>query len=204
MDNNKSFWQRAAKAYSFLSKHHRKYKENFKALTEPLFPYLNKSMNALEIGCATGQLSHLIIDKVNHLTATDFSENMIEICKKENRSKIEFRLEDGSNLSFEDESFDAVIVSNVLHIVPNPDDIISEAKRVLKPEGIIFAPIFVHDTKFNLLVSKLFGFKVYQNRNEKEYLDFLEKSNLEVIFSKRIKGHPLDEFIVICKKREAL
>ncbi len=207
MDNNKKFWQRAAKFYSFFLRRNKLYQESFERFSQMLSPYLNADTNVLEIGCGIGQLSFLIGDRVKRYTATDFSEEMIKICQKNNTTSVVFQVEDGANLSFANGSFQCVIISNVLHIVPNAAQIVAEIKRVLSDDGIIFAPIFVDDAdnKFNFTVSlmKLFGFKTYQNTSKAEYIAFLEAANLEIIYSETIKSSPNDEFVVICKRKAA-
>ncbi len=207
MDNNKRFWQRAAKFYSIFLKNNKGYQTSFEKFIEILSPHLHKDMKALEIGCGIGQLSFLVADKVGSLIATDFSEEMIKICNKKNDADIVFKVEDGSDLSFRDKSFDIVFIANVLHIVPNPQDIINEIKRVLKDGGIIFAPVFIETAetskKFNLVIwiMERAGFKTYYNTSEKEYIYFLEKAGLEIIFKGIVKSQPEDEFVVICKKK---
>ena len=47
-------------------------------------------------------------------------------------------------LSYADRSFDAVIVSNALHIVPQPEKALAEIRRVLKDDGVLIAPTFTH------------------------------------------------------------
>ena len=48
-------------------------------------------------------------------------------------------------LPFEKNSFDVVIISNALHIIPNPEKVLSEIARVLKTGGLLIAPNFVHE-----------------------------------------------------------
>ena len=48
---------------------------------------------------------------------------------------------DGHNLPFGDEAFDAVILEAVLEHVLRPDDVVSEARRVLRPGGRIYAAV---------------------------------------------------------------
>ena len=43
------------------------------------------------------------------------------------------RLEDAAALSFADQTFDAVIISNALHIVSDPVKVLAGITRVLKP-----------------------------------------------------------------------
>ncbi len=204
MDNNKKFWQRAAKFYSLFLKNNKPYQDSFKKFSQLLAPYLNKNMRVLEIGCGIGQLSYLLADSVAHFVATDFSEEMIKVCNKQSKPNLTFKVEDGGNLSFDDDSFQCVIIANVLHIVPNANQIIGEVKRVLQDDGIIFAPIFIDTSqKFNLTVwfMERLGFKTYQNKSEPEYIAFLEAAGLEIIYQDTIKSAPNDEFVVICKKK---
>ena len=37
-----------------------------------------------------------------------------------------------------------VIVSNALHIVPQPEKALAEIRRVLKDDGVLIAPTFTH------------------------------------------------------------
>ncbi|MCR5024844.1 MAG: class I SAM-dependent methyltransferase [Lachnospiraceae bacterium] len=43
-----------------------------------------------------------------------------------------------------DASFDAVIISNALHIIPDPEKALSEINRVPKKDGILIAPNFIN------------------------------------------------------------
>ncbi len=201
MNKDKKFWNKVAKFYAkFMAKNNTIYYK----LSEILAEYLSANSDALEIGCGTGQLSFLIAENVKSLTATDFSDNMISICNHKNTAKnIIFQQEDGSSLSFADNSFDLVIAGNILHIVPNIDKVIAEVKRVVKPDGIIFAPTFVYDRKgFNVAIWFLekIGFKTYSKFSSEEYINYLKSKDLEIIYKGIIKAKPLDECVVLSKK----
>ena len=47
-------------------------------------------------------------------------------------------------LPYAEESFEVVIVSNALHIVPQPEKALAEIRRVLKNDGVLIAPTFTH------------------------------------------------------------
>ncbi len=202
MDNNKKFWNRAAKHYARVMSGH---KDIYGELNQIFADYLKESDNLLEIGCATGQLSYFLVEMVNRLTATDFSEEMIAICQANNtHNKITFKVEDASNLSFADNQFDAVVIANVLHIVPNIDQIIAELKRVVKPQGNIIAPIFVYsESRFNIMIWLLerFGFKAYNKFTTDDYINRLEANGLKIKYRKIIKAKPLSEFVVIATEQ---
>ncbi len=200
--NNKNFWNKQAKHYSFFM---RKAENSYKKLIKIIKPYVNNNMEALEIGCGTGQISFLINDYVQNLTATDFSEKMIAICNKNNTTSIKFEVEDATDLSFKDNTFDFVIIANVLHIMPNPDLAIKEIKRVLKPNGIVFAPIFVNNSnKFNIkvFILELLGFKTYMKTNSEGYINYIKNHNIDIIYTETISSSPLDECVVIGRVKE--
>ncbi len=200
--DNKNFWNKYAKHYSFFM---RKAENSYKHLIKIIKPYLNKDMKALEIGCGTGQISFLLEDHLKELIATDFSEEMIAICNKNNTSSIQFQVEDATDLSFKESTFDIVIMANVLHIMPNPDKALNEIKRVLKPNGILFAPIFVNNkNKFNpkLLILEKLGFKTYMKTNSKGYINYIQNQNIEIIYTETIESSPLDECVVIGRVKE--
>ena len=58
---------------------------------------------------------------------------MIAQAKRGNfSSKLYFSVQDMFHLPYADQSFDVVIVSNALHIVPHPERALTELRRVLK------------------------------------------------------------------------
>lgn len=199
MDDNKKFWDKTARLYGFSQ---RSSKNGYKKIIEYLDPYLKRDTKVLEIACGTGQVTFLLADKVDKLIATDFSKEMIKVCMKNNKKGVNFFVEDATNLSFSDNKFDMVVAANVLHVVPEPDKILSEMKRVLKPGGIICVPIFVDDyRKFNLRLWFLerIGFVVYGKNDKKGYLNYLKSQNVEILLAKSYLDKALDELIVIAK-----
>ena len=70
---------------------------------------------------------------------------MIAEAKRDNHSaKLHFSVQDMFRLPYAEESFDVVIVSNALHIVPQPEKALAEIRRVLKDDGVLIAPTFTH------------------------------------------------------------
>lgn len=96
----------------------------------------------LEIGVGTG-LSLGDYDPDMRLTGIDASEAMI--AKAKQRAETEARAEiaalavmDAENLDLPDASFDAVVAQFLITLVPNPERVLDEAWRVLKPGGALF------------------------------------------------------------------
>ena len=102
-----------------------------------LTAHLNPDMHVLEIGCGTGLLTQELQHSEADINAIDISPDLLSIAKKKITSKnIKFTLENAYDLSFEDESFDTVIGSSILHHL-NIHKALSEFHRVLKPGGTI-------------------------------------------------------------------
>ncbi|MFQ8766422.1 MAG: class I SAM-dependent methyltransferase [Oscillospiraceae bacterium] len=75
----------------------------------------------LELATGTGLIAKHIVNAAAHIEATDASAEMIAEAKRDNRSaKLHFSVQDMFRLPYADKSFDVVIVSNALHIVPQP------------------------------------------------------------------------------------
>ena len=91
----------------------------------------------LELGCGSGGFSEMIADKVKHLTATDLAPEMVEKAKEKlsQFGNVEVQKEDCYNTSFKDNTFDAVLMVNLLHIVKEPVVVLKESARILKDDG---------------------------------------------------------------------
>ncbi len=104
---------------------------------------LRKGMKVLELGCGTGNmwLGHEdVAAKCGKLVLTDLSEGMLETAKGNlgERENVEYRVEDIQALSFEDNTFDAVIANAMLYHVPDLEKGLREVRRVLKAGGAFY------------------------------------------------------------------
>lgn len=189
-DGNKQFWQKVSKIYApFMRNSDRLYD----GIGDRIRPYLNRNMDILELACGTGQLSFRLGSRVRLWEATDFSENMIAEAKKQGRSsRLHFSVQDATKLPYTEDSFDAVLISNALHIMPHPEKALEEIQRVLKPGGLLFAPTFIHGegTGFRLRVRlmELVGFKTYYKWSAEEFVQYIEKCGFSVLEQKIMGG----------------
>lgn len=117
---------------------------------------------------------------------TDASEEMITEAKRNNRSaKLHFSVRDMFCLPYADKSFDVVIVSNALHIIPQPEKALAEIRRVLKDDGVLIAPTFTHagnsfSGKVRAFFMKLVGFPLHSRWTSEKYLSFLRQNGWAV------------------------
>ncbi len=105
---------------------------------------INNLNNVLELGCGNGTYSKRLAKRATSLVATDFSEEMVEASKERLKKIKNIKVEkaDCFHLPYLDNTFDTVFMANLIHIIPNPDKAIIEAKRVLKHGGSIIVLSF--------------------------------------------------------------
>lgn len=156
---------------------------------------LTKEMKVLEIATGTGLIALNIADSVQSIAATDFSPQMIEVAmKKRAPDNVHFSVEDATALSFSDQTFDAVIISNALHIMPDPGMVLKNIRRVLKTNGLLIAPTFSHGHlrdstwKLNAFLLKIIGFETYSKWKPEEYVDFINQNGFSVQTWKVLKA----------------
>ena len=99
------------------------------------------SQRILEVGVGTG-LSLPYFRPDSRVTGIDVSAEMLDKARRrvERRKlkQVEALLEmDAENMSFEDDSFDAVLALYVASVVPNPTRFAAEMRRVCRPSGTI-------------------------------------------------------------------
>ena len=182
MREHKNFWDRNAGRYDRFMRKDREVYEKMYELIRPVV----KDKTVLELATGTGLIARHIIKAAAHIEATDASVEMIAEAKQDNQSaKLHFSVQDMFRLPYADKSFDVVIVSNALHIVPQPEKALAEIHRVLKDDGVLIAPTFTHagnsfSGKVRAFFMKLAGFPLHSKWTSEEYLRFLRQNGWAV------------------------
>ncbi|WP_412585451.1 class I SAM-dependent methyltransferase [Hominenteromicrobium sp.] len=148
----------------------------------------------LELAAGTGLIAKHIVNAAAHIEATDASAEMIAEAKRDIRSaKLHFSVQDMFRLPYAEASFDVVIVSNALHIVPQPEKALAEIRRVLKNDGVLIAPTFTHagnsfSGKVRAFFMRMAGFPLCSKWTSAEYLRFLRQNGWAVRKSAVLKA----------------
>ena len=190
MQEHKDFWDKNAGRYDrFMRKDRAAYDEMY-ALIRPVV----KGKTVLELATGTGLIAKNIVNAAAHIEASDTSAEMIREAKRRNHSaKLYFSVQDMFCLPYADESFEVVIVSNALHIVPQPEKALAEIHRVLRDDGVLIAPTFTHaENSFfgnsKAFFLKLAGFPLHSRWTSEEYLCFLQQNGWTVRKSDVLKA----------------
>ena len=178
MSEQKNFWDRNAGRYDRFM---RKDGAAYEMMYEMIRPVV-RHKTVLELATGTGLIAKHIVNAAALVEATDASAEMIAEAKRDNHSaKLHFSVQDMFCLPYADKSFDVVIVSNALHIVPQPEKALLEIQRVLKEDGVLIAPTFTHaensfSGKVKAFFMRLAGFPLHSKWTSEAYLKFLEQN----------------------------
>jgi ArsR family transcriptional regulator len=107
----------------------------------------------LDVGTGTGRMLELFADRYERAVGLDLSPAMLAVARANlERAGIghaRVRLGDGTNLPVLRDSFDLVVIHQVLHFLDDPDRALAEAAGALAPSGrllvVDFAP---HELEF--------------------------------------------------------
>ena len=105
---------------------------------------LSSARGVLEVGCGHGHCAETYIPRLQaeaSVTVTDFSAMMVDIARRhlqpfKERPGLRIEQMDALNLhSIPDKSVDRYLANLTLHLVPDADLMLREARRVLREDG---------------------------------------------------------------------
>lgn len=100
-----------------------------------------RDLEVLDIGCGGGLACEYLAQSGAKVTGIDLSERSIRMAKahaEQNHFQINYHQGQAEELPYSDNAFDRAICFDVLEHVSDVGQVISEARRILKPGGILF------------------------------------------------------------------
>ncbi len=179
--------------------------------------FIKKGSKILDWGCGTA-----IVGK----TFQDFFQaELFGVDVQDVRTvKIPFKITDGKNLSFPENSFDVVLINYVLHHSKDPISVLKEAKRVARDKIVIYEDL--PEDILSKLICKIHGFtfsNFFQNPNktsfktelpkeakvkmrtkfsfasEREWEKIFQELGLNIVFKKRVNNFPAKKELFVLR-----
>ena len=118
-------------------------------LSEPRLRWVTERLHTnddvLDIGCHKGEMTvSLPLFTVGRVVGLDISANAIGAAlhrPEASTRHISWLCSLGEQLPFRDQTFSAVILAEILEHVPDPEPVVTEAERVLRPGGKVFVSV---------------------------------------------------------------
>jgi 2-polyprenyl-3-methyl-5-hydroxy-6-metoxy-1,4-benzoquinol methylase len=105
--------------------------------------YLRESDRVLDFGCATGNVAFEIVNNVKEVHGIDISAKMIEVAKRkaagQSTEKLDFKQSTIFDEGLMKESFDVILVFNILHFMEDIPKTMQRINELLKPGGLFIS-----------------------------------------------------------------
>lgn len=140
-------WNRVAEAYA-----HRRGRSD---ATKPAHDWIVEQVDPqpgqviLDLAAGAGDLGHRIASMVSpggRIICSDLAPGMVDVARtignERDLDSVEYRVMDAQHMDLDDGSVDAIVCSAALMLMPDPDAVFAEARRVLRPGGVLAFSVF--------------------------------------------------------------
>ena len=150
MYKSSKFWDKIADKYAASPIGN---PDAYEATLTQVRAYLSPASKVLELGCGTGTTAIALAPDLQHITATDVSDLMLEKGREKLRdngtSNVDFLQADASDAP--EGPFDAVLAFNLLHLLDDHEAALSEIARRTKTEGVFISKTFCMPERRNMV-----------------------------------------------------
>ncbi|MBS0649484.1 MAG: 3-demethylubiquinone-9 3-O-methyltransferase [Verrucomicrobia bacterium] len=117
--------------------------------------FLPFPVKILDLGCGAGFLTQEMAKRGHEVVGIDLSEESLRIAQKlDETRRVKYVRGDATTTPFPASSFDVVCAMDLLEHVQNPEALVREASRLLRPGGLFFFHTFNRTALSWLLVIK--------------------------------------------------
>jgi len=154
-------------------------------ISEVLSQNVKISSKILDIGCGGGLLTSYLAEKGYQVYGIDLSQKSLDVAiLQDTDQKISYLKASAEKLPYDDMSFDAVCMMDLLEHVDDYSIVIQEASRVLKPGGILFFHTFNRNLLSKIVIINGVEWFVKNTPNDMHiYEKFIKPSELKKVFN---------------------
>jgi demethylmenaquinone methyltransferase/2-methoxy-6-polyprenyl-1,4-benzoquinol methylase len=160
-----------------------------------------KEKKIIDLCCGTGNQLRLLSDRgFRDLYGVDRSASMLDVAIKDGHP-IHVYNEDATDTSFDDELFDIVMMSFAIHENDRitQENLLKEAYRLLKKEGLLIIADFVLDDKTKSFSRMAIRFveRIAGKRHYRNFLNYVKNKGLESLINE-------EKFNLVKRRRRLL
>ena len=140
----------------------------------------------LELGHGNAGHLEFLLEQAENLKyyGLEMSELMFQEARQINRNFVSqkqafFSLYDGNIIPFEEESFDKIFTVNTIYFWQEPEKLLSEIYRVLKPNGV-FCITFAEESFMKTLLFTQFEFELYSTEKAQQ---LIQKTSFKILYT---------------------
>ena len=187
MQDAAQFWDKTARSYA---KSPIRDMDSYTHTLNRTRSYLKPSDRVLELGCGTGSTALLLAENVDHITASDLSEKMIQVgrdkASEQGISNVNFLRSDVLGSAIDAGPYDVVMAFNLIHLLENPRAAIARVNQLLEPGGLFISktvctPGAGLPFKFKLMLLLL---PIMQWLGKAPFVNFMDIEELEAMVRK--------------------
>ncbi len=158
-------------------------KDAYNLFIKFVLKYAEKNDKVLDVGGGEGAYSYDLKKRGYNSICVDIDEKYI---KRSKEKGVESYVMDGCNLDFPDNSFDIILLFEVLEHTKNFEDILKEAKRVASKYILITLPNCGG-------LEKLRPYLTYDHFLATDHVNFFTKKDFEYVLSKHFESFKINE-----------
>lgn len=131
-------------------------KAKFPWIVQHMNTHLGAGASVLDVGCGGGFLSNDLARAGFRVTGIDLSKESLKIAEAYDEThSVKYEVADAFALPYPNETFDSVTAMDFLEHIDDPQKVIKELSRVLKPGGLFFFHTFNRGPVSWLVVIKM-------------------------------------------------
>jgi ubiquinone/menaquinone biosynthesis C-methylase UbiE len=151
------YWDELAPRYDRFMKHVRR---GYRVLVRRMLAAVAADSEVVELAAGTGHISLALAPAVKSVVGVDLSEEMVARARAKavaaSLANAQFRVADARNTGLPAGSADAVVACNALHVVPHPERLLREMRRIARPHGLLIVASYCHgQNAITRIVSRL-------------------------------------------------